>query len=147
MRSFSARFPRNRWRAANAVSRLRFKVTRQFSTVAAAAAYVATAFSALPTNGLATLICGALGETPVTCTFSAVLEAMPDCTFRGTRTETTFLLRGGAITTLGSSVTNVVDGASLLTTYTYPPGGTIDGGSAVDLLLSGALGLDGGTFS
>ena len=131
----------------NAVNRLRFTVTRQFSTVAAAAAYVATAFSTLPTGGLATLVCGALGETPVTCTFNAVLEAMPDCTFRGTRTDTTFLLRGGAITTTAGSVTNVIDGASLLTVYSYAPGGTIDGGSPADLLSAGALGLDGGSFS
>ena len=131
----------------NAVNRLRFSVTRQFSTVAAASSYVATAFSSLPTSGLATMVCGALGETPVACTFTAVLEAMPEASFRGTRADATFLLRGGPITTTAATVTDVVDGASFLTIYTYAPGGTIDGGGPLDLLIPGALALDGGALS
>jgi hypothetical protein len=131
----------------NAVNVLRFTVTQQFATVAAASAGVLTAFSLLPGSGLATLICGALGETPVTCTFSAVLEEMPASTFHGTRTDTTFVLRGGAITALAPTVASTVDGASLLFNYTYPQGGTVDGGGLGDLLSSSGLYLDAGSLS
>src|SRR5476651_489447 len=56
----------------NQVNQLRFTVTRQHSSVAAAGAFAVTAFSALPASGLATSVCGAYGEAPLTCTFSAV---------------------------------------------------------------------------
>jgi hypothetical protein len=131
----------------NAVNQLRFTVTRQFSSVAAASAFVLTAFNSLPGSGTATLVCGALGESPVTCTFAAVLEEMPVCTFRGTRTDTTFVLRGGAITTTAATVTTTVDGDSFLAGYDYAAGGTMDGGNPADALVPSALDLDGGSFS
>ena len=58
----------------NQVNLLRFTVTRQHVSVAEAAAYVLTAFSSLPGSGTATILCGASGETLLTCTLSAVLE-------------------------------------------------------------------------
>jgi hypothetical protein len=131
----------------NAVNQLRFTVTRQFTSVAAASSYVLTAFSALPGSGTATLVCGALGETPVTCVFTAVLEEMPVCTFRGTRTDTTFVLRGGLMTATTATVTGTVDGASFTTIYSYAPGGTVDGGNVADALIPSALDFDGGAFS
>jgi hypothetical protein len=131
----------------NAVNHLRFTVTRQFSSVAAASAFVLTAFDALPASGTATVVCGALGETPVTCTFAAVLEEVPACSFRGTRTDMTFVLRGGAITTTTATVTTTVDGASFLTAYDYAAGGTLDGGNPADALVPSALDLDGGSFA
>jgi len=131
----------------NAVNQVRFTVTRQFSSVAAASAAVLTAFSSLPGSGLGTIICGAMGETPVTCTFSAVLAEIPQATFHGTRTDTTFVLRGGSITALASSVVAGVDAASFTTIYSYAAGGTMDGGNAADALMPSGLDLDGGSFS
>jgi hypothetical protein len=131
----------------NAVNVLRFSVTQQYATAAEASAAMLTAFSSLPGSGLATVICGALGETPVTCTFSAALEEMPASTFHGTRTDTTFVLRGGAITALTATQAATVDGASLLTNYTYPQGGTVDGGGLSDVLSPSGLNLDCGTLS
>jgi hypothetical protein len=131
----------------NAVNVLRFTVTQQYETVAAASAAVLTAFSLLPGSGLATVVCGALGETPVTCTFTAVLAEMPVSTFHGTRTDTTFVLRGGGMTALAATQASTVDGASFLTNYTYPQGGTVDGGAPGDALSPSGLYLDCGSFS
>jgi hypothetical protein len=78
----------------NEVNVLQFTVTRQHVSVAEAAAYLLTAFSSLPGSGTATIICGASGESLLTCTFSAVLEGMPKGRFLGTRTDLTFVLRG-----------------------------------------------------
>jgi hypothetical protein len=129
----------------NAVNVVRFSVTRQYASVAAAAAAVLTSFATLPTAGTATLVCGALGETPVMCTFAAVLAEMPVSSFRGTRTDTTFVLRGGAITTV-SGVVNVIDGGSFTTSLAYAPAGTVDGGNAADALVPAGLDVDGGGF-
>jgi hypothetical protein len=107
---------------------------------------VLTAFSSLPGSGPATIICGASGENLLTCTFSAVLEEMPKCSFLGTRTDTTFLLRGGLITTGAPLAANGVDGDSFGTVYAYAQGGTIDGGNLADALFTTALNLDGGAF-
>jgi hypothetical protein len=130
----------------NAVNELQFSVTQQHASVAAAAAFALTAFSLLPASGTATVVCGAYGETPVTCTFAAALAAMPACTFRGTRTDVTFVLRGGAITALPGSAVTVVDGASFATVYSYPAGGSVDGGNLADALTPVALALDAGTL-
>jgi hypothetical protein len=127
----------------NAVNTVRFSVTRQYASVAAAAAAVVTSFTSLPGSGTATLVCGALGESPVTCTFVAVLAGMPASTFRGTRTETTFVLRGGALTTT-STLLSVIDAESFATNYSYPLGGTVDGGNLADALVPAALDVDGG---
>ena len=131
----------------NAVNVLQFTVTRQHTSVAEAAAYVLTAFSSLPGSGTATVICGASGENLLTCTFAAVLEEMPKGSFLGTRTDTTFVLRGGAITTGAPLAANGVDGDSFAVVYAYPQGGTIDGGNLADGLFTAALELDGGGFS
>jgi len=130
----------------NLVNQLRFTVARQYASVAEASASVLTAFSSLPAGGSATIVCGAYGETPLTCTFSAVLEEMPESVFHGTRTDTTFVLRGGLITTISPLADSVVDGASFVTVYAYPQGGTVDGGNLADALTPAALDLDGGTF-
>jgi len=130
----------------NQVNVLRFTVTRQHASVAEASASLLTAFSSLPTSGTATLICGAYGESPVTCEFAAVLEEMPESVFHGTRTDTTFVLRGGLITALSALTDSVVDGASAATVYGYPPGGTVDGGNLADALTPAGLNLDGGTW-
>jgi hypothetical protein len=129
----------------NATNELQFSVTQQHASVAAAAAaFALTAFGALPGSGTATVVCGALGETPVTCTFSAVLAAMPACSFRGTRTDVTFVLRGGAISVLAGPGVAAVDGAAFSTVYTFAAGGTVDGGSFPDALVPAGLDLDGG---
>ncbi len=130
----------------NAVNLLQFSVTRQHASVAEATAYVLTAFSGLPPSGTATVICGATGEELLTCTFSAVLEEMPKASFLGTRTDTTFVLRGGLVTMSAPLAAGGVDGASFTTVYAYPQGGTIDGGNLTDGLFTAALNLDGGTF-
>ena len=130
----------------NAVNELQFSVTQQHASVAAAAAFALTAFSTLPAGGTATVVCGAYGESPVTCTFAAVLAAMPACTFRGTRTDVTFLLRGGPITALPGSAVAAVDGASFSTVYSYPEGGSVDGGNLADALSPAELALDAGTL-
>jgi hypothetical protein len=129
----------------NAVNTVRFSVTRQYASVAAAAAAVLLSFTSLPTSGSAMLVCGALGESPTTCTFTAVLAEMPTSTFRGTRTETTFVLRGGAMTTT-STILCLIDGASFSTAYSYPMGGTVDGGNTADALVPTALDVDGGPW-
>src|SRR5258708_7385546 len=67
----------------NQVNQLRFTVTRQHASVAAASVHALTAFSSLPGDGVATIVCGAYGETPMTCTFNAVLEEMPEGIFHG----------------------------------------------------------------
>ena len=131
----------------NRVNQLRFTVTRQHASVAAASSHVLTAFSSLPPGGMATIICGALGESPMTCTFNAVLEEMPSCVFHGTRTDTTFVLRGGLMTMSASSMASGVDGASFGTVYGYPQGGTVDGGNLADALIPVSLNLDGGALS
>jgi len=131
----------------NQVNLLRFTVTRQHVSVAEAAAYVLTAFSSLPGSGTATILCGASGETLLTCTLSAVLEEMPKAGFLGTRTDTTFLLRGGLITMGAPLAANGVDGASFGTVYAYPQGGTVDGGNLADGLFTAALNLDGVAFA
>jgi hypothetical protein len=130
----------------NAVNELQFTVTQQHSSVAVAAAFALTAFGLLPGGGTAAVVCGALGESPVTCTFAAVLEAMPVCTFRGTRTDVTFVLRGGAITAAAGSAVLVVDGSSFGTVYGYPSGGSVDGGNLGDALVPAGLDLDGGVL-
>lgn len=130
----------------NQINQLRFTVTRQHASVAEASAYALTAFSSLPGGGSVTMICGAAGETPLTCTFSAVLEEMPESTFHGTRTDTTFVLRGGFITSLSPLTSSVVDAASFLTNYDFPQGGIIDGGNLADSLSPASLNLDGGSF-
>jgi hypothetical protein len=130
----------------NAANELQFSVTQQHASVAAAAAFALTAFGALPASGTATVVCGALGESPVTCTFPAVLAAMPACSFRGTRTDVTFVLRGGAMTVLAGSSAAAVDGAAFSTVYAFAAGGTVDGGSLVDALVPAGLDLDGGGF-
>jgi hypothetical protein len=130
----------------NLVNLLQFTVTRQHVSVAEAAAYVLTAFSSLPGSGTATILCGASGEVPLTCTLSAVLEEMPKCSFHGARTDTTFVLRGGLISTSAPLTANGVDGASFGTVYAYAQGGTIDGGTFADSLFTTALNLDGGAF-
>jgi hypothetical protein len=130
----------------NAVNELQFTVTQQHATVAAAAAFTLTAFSLMPTSGTAAVVCGAFGESPVTCTFTAVLEAMPVCTFRGTRTDVTYVLRGGAITAATDSAVLAVDGASFNTLYNFPAGGSLDGGNLADALSPTTLNLDGGAL-
>ena len=131
----------------NLVNRLQFSVTRQHASVAEASAFAVTAFGSLPMSGLATIICGAYGESPLTCTFTAVLEEVPESVFHGTRTDTTFVLRGGLITSLSPITNSVVDAALVTTTYAYPPGGTVDGGNLADALFSTELNLDGGAFA
>jgi hypothetical protein len=131
----------------NLVNLLRFTVTRQHVSVAEAAAFVLTAFSSLPASGTATVVCGASGENALTCTFAAVLEEMPKASFAGTRSDTTFLLRGGLITMGAPLAANGVDGASFATVYAYPQGGTLDGGNLADSLFPEALNLDGGAFA
>ncbi|MCE0484360.1 MAG: hypothetical protein LV479_09005 [Methylacidiphilales bacterium] len=131
----------------NLVNLLQFTVTRQHASVAAAAAFLLTAFGSLPTSGQATIVCGAYGESTLTCTFSAVLEAMPESVFHGTRTDTTFVLRGGTITSLSPLVESAVDGASFQIGYGAPQGGTLDGGNLADALAPSTLDLDGGAFS
>ena len=131
----------------NAVNGLQFSVTRQHASVADAAAYVLTAFSSLPPSGTAQIICGASGENVITCTFSAVLQEVTKCTFRGTRSDTTFVLRGGLITTSAPLAANGVDGGAFSAAYVYPQGGTIDGGNLADALMPAGLDLDGGGFA
>ena len=127
----------------NRVNQLRFTVTRQHASVAEAAAYALTAFSSLPGDGTALMVCGAYGESPVTCTFAAVLEEMPESGFQGTRTDTVFVLRGGLITTTATLACGV-DGASFGTTYGYPQGGSVDGGNLADALVPAGMDLEGG---
>ena len=131
----------------NAVNVLQFSVTRQHVSVADAAAYVMTAFGSFPPSGTAQIICGASGENPITCTFNAVLQEMAKCTFRGTRSDTTFVLRGGLITMAAPLAANGVDGDAFSTAYAYPQGGTIDGGNLADALVPAGLDLDGGAFA
>jgi hypothetical protein len=131
----------------NAVNVLQFSVTRQHVSVAEAAAYVLTAFGSLPASGTAQIICGASGESLLTCTFDAVLQEMSKGTFRGTRSDTTFVLRGGLITMAAPLAVNGVDGAAFETVYGYPQGGSVDGGSLADALMPAGLGLDGGGFA
>ena len=128
----------------NAVNVLQFTVTRQHVSVAEAAAYLMTAFSSLPTSGNASVICGASGESLLTCSFSAVLAEMPKCRFIGTRTDITFILRGGVITMGPPLAANGVDGDSFSTEYGYAQGGSIDGGNVADTYPPTALNLDGG---
>jgi hypothetical protein len=130
----------------NGVNLLQFTVTRQHVSVAEAAAYALTAFSSLPQSGAAQIVCGASGENLLTCVFSAVLEEMPKCGFLGTRTDTTFVLRGGLITMGPPLAANGVDGDSFGTVYAYAQGGSIDGGNLADAFSPTALNLDGGAF-
>jgi hypothetical protein len=130
----------------NEVNLLRFMVTRQHVSVAEAAAYLLTAFGSLPGSGTALIICGASGENLLTCTFSAVLEEMPKSSFLGTRTDTTFVLRGGLITMGAPLAANGVDGDSFGTVYAYAQGGSIDGGNLADAFFPTALNLNGGAF-
>jgi hypothetical protein len=131
----------------NAVNVLQFTVTRQHVSVAEAAAFMLTAFSSLPGSGTATVICGASGENLLTCSFAAVLAEMPKCSFAGTRTDTTFVLRGGLITEGPPLAANGVDGDSFTTVYGYAQGGSIDGGNLADTFPPLALNLDGGGFA
>jgi hypothetical protein len=130
----------------NEVNILQFSVTRQHVSVAEAAGYLLTAFSSLPASGTATIICGGSGENLLTASFSAVLEEMTKCSFHGTRTDLTFVLRGGLITMNPPLATNGVDGDAFTTVYGYAQGGSIDGGNVADTLLATALNLDGGGF-
>jgi len=130
----------------NQVSVLQFTVTRQHVSVADAAAYVLTAFGSLPASGTATVICGASGENPIALSFAAVLEGVPKASFTGTRTDTTFTLRGGAITSAVPLATGGVDGGAFTDVYSNPQDGTIDGGNFADALIPTTLDLDGGTF-
>jgi hypothetical protein len=131
----------------NAVNVLQFSVTRQHTSVADAAAYVLTAFGAFPSSGAVQIICGASGENVITCTFNAVLQEMPRCTFGGARSDTTFVLRGGLIATGVPLAANGVDGGTFGDVNAYPTGGTIDGGNVADALVPIAMNLDGGAFS
>jgi hypothetical protein len=131
----------------NAVNVLQFSVTRQHASVADAAAYVLTAFGAFPSSGAVQIVCGALGETVITCAFNAVLQEMPKCTFRGARSDTTFVLRGGLITTSAPLTANGVDGGAFGEVYAYAQGGSIDGGNLADALVPAGMDLDGGSFS
>jgi hypothetical protein len=131
----------------NAVNVLQFSVTRQHVSVANAAAYVLTAFGSLPSSGTVQIVCGASGESLIACTFSAVLQEMPRCTFHGARSDTTFVLRGGLITTSAPLAVNGVDGGAFGDVYAYPPGGSVDGGNLGDALTPAALSLDGGAFA
>jgi hypothetical protein len=131
----------------NAVNVLEFSVTRQHVSVAEAAAFVLTAFSSLPASGTATVLCGASGENLLACTFAAVLEAVPKASFRGTRTDMTFVLRGGAIAMGAPLAANGIDGDSFTAVYAYAQGGTIDGGNLADGLVPAGLDLDGGLFA
>lgn len=131
----------------NRINQLRFTVTRQHASVAEASAYMLTAFSSLPPSGTATIVCGAYGETPITCTFTAVLEEMPETGFHGTRTDTTFVLRGGLLIAAAATTDSVVDGASFPVVYVYPQGGSLDGGNLADALFPVGLNFDGGTLS
>ena len=131
----------------NAVNVLQFSVTRQHASVADAAAYVLTAFGAFPSSGTAQIICGASGENLIACSFSAVLQEMPKCTFRGTRSDTTFVLRGGLITTSAPLAAHGVDAGGFDAVYAYPQGGTIDGGNMADALAPAGMDLDGGGFA
>jgi hypothetical protein len=131
----------------NAVNVLQFSVTRQHATVADAAAYVLTAFGAFPSSGAVQIVCGASGENVITCAFNAVLQEMPKCTFRGARSDTTFVLRGGLITTSAPLAANGVDGGAFGDVYAYPAGGTVDGGNAMDALTPAGMNLDGGVFA
>jgi len=131
----------------NAVNVLQFSVTRQHVSVADAAAYVMTAFGSFPPSGTAQIICGASGENPITCTFNAVLQEMPRGTFRGARSDMTFVLRGGLITTGAPLTANGVDGGAVGDVYAYPQGGTVDGGNLADALTPAAMELDGGGFA
>lgn len=131
----------------NVSNELRFTVTRQHATVAEATAHVLTALGALPTGGQATVVCGAAGETPVTCTFPAVLAEAPEGRFHGTRSDTTFVLRGGAVTVLPPGSDGAVDGDALTATYGHAAGGTVDGGTLGDRLAGDGLALDGGTLA
>ena len=130
----------------NQVNRLQFTVTRQHVSVAEAAAYVLTAFSSLPQSGTAAVVCGASGEALLSCSFAAVLEEMPKASFLGTRSDTTFVLRGGLIAMGVPLAANGVDGGSFTAVYAYPQGGTMDGGNLADGLFTAALNLDGGAF-
>ena len=131
----------------NAVNVLQFSVTRQHGSVADAAAYVLTAFGAFPPSGTAQIICGASGENLIACSFSAVLQEMPRCTFRGTRSDTTFVLRGGLIATSAPLAANGVDAGAFGEVYAYPQGGTVDGGNLADALVPVTMNLDGGAFA
>jgi hypothetical protein len=131
----------------NAVNVLQFSVTRQHASVADAAAYVLTAFGALPASGTAQVVCGASGENVLTCSFSAVLAGMPKATFRGTRSDTTFVLRGGAITAADPLASMGVDGGAFTADYDYPQGGSVDGGNLADALTPASMNLDGGGFA
>ena len=131
----------------NVVNVLQFSVTRQHASVADAAAYVLTAFGAFPPSGTAQIICGASGENVITCSFSVVLQEMPRCTFHGARSDTTFVLRGGLISTSAPLAANGVDGGAFGDVYAYPTGGTVDGGNVADGLVPAAMNLDGGAFA
>jgi hypothetical protein len=131
----------------NEINLLQFTVTRQHPSVAEAAAYVLTAFGSFPASGTALIICGASGENLLTCTFAAALEEMPKCAFRGTRSDTTFVLRGGQITTGAPLAANGVDGDAFSTVYAYAQGGSIDGGNVADAFAPTSLNLDGGAFA
>ena len=131
----------------NAVNVLQFSVTRQHVSVADAAAYVLTAFGSLPGSGPALVICGANGENLVTCSFEAVLEGIVKASFSGTRSDVTFVLRGGAITTSAALPVYGVDGGAFSMSYAFPQGGTVDGGNLADAFLDTALALDGGVFA
>ena len=130
----------------NEVNVLQFSVTRQHVSVAEAAAYVLTAFGSFPGSGTATIICGASGENLLSCTFAAVLEEMPKCSFLGTRTDMTFVLRGGLITMGPPLAANGVDGDAFATVYGNAQGGSVDGGNLADTFPPTALNLDGGAF-
>jgi hypothetical protein len=131
----------------NEVNVLTFSVTRQHVSVAEAAAYALTAFSSFPGGGTATIICGASGETLLTCAFAAVLAEMPKCRFRGTRSDATFVLRGGLIAMGAPLAANGVDGDSFGVVYGYAQGGTVDGGNFADALSPAGMALDGGDFA
>jgi hypothetical protein len=128
----------------NAVNVLQFSVTRQHVSVAEAAAYVLTTFNTLPPSGAAGIVCGASGESFLSATFTAVLAEMPKCSFSGTRSELTFVLRGGAITMGPPLTANGIDGGALTAIYANAQGGSIDGGNMADAFAPVALNLDGG---
>jgi hypothetical protein len=130
----------------NEVNLLTFTVTRQHVSVAEATAYLLTALGSLPGSGTATIICGASGENLLTCTFSAVLEGMSKGSFLGTRSDMTFVLRGGLITMGSPLAVNGVDGDAFGTVYAYAQGGSIDGGNLADAFFPTTLNLDGGAL-
>jgi hypothetical protein len=126
-----------------------FKVTRRFTTLAAAFSFAATYRSLLPTEGPLVMVCGLRSETQIICNADdAVLE---DCNYTvddtpGVSITHSYSIRCGEITSAGvpailtyeggnaaadytnASVTTMIDGGNFADTYINCP--TFDGGGA-----------------